>query len=251
MTATALTRAKGVGDDSTSTRAIVTRGQKRPPAPRSMGRANIVSTAILVIGGALYAILPVVWILIASTKSASELFSTPTALPSFTGGFFENISELFAYRDGVFGLWMLNSALYAGGGGVLSTLIAAAAGYSLAKYRFRGSTWIFRLIVAGVLLPQILLAIPQYLLLAQVGMTNSYLSVILPLLVSPYAIYLCKIYAESSVPDEIMEAARIDGASEWRIFTSTGLRLMRPRSSRCSSCSSSRSGTTSCCRSSC
>jgi multiple sugar transport system permease protein len=73
-----------------------------------------------------------------------------------------------------------------------------------------------------------MLAIPQYLLLAQVGMTNNYFSVILPLLVSPYAIYLCKIYAEASVSDEVIEAARVDGASEWRIFVSIGARLLAP-----------------------
>lgn len=196
-------------------------------SPRRLSRTNLFSTIILFVG-ALYCVLPVLWIVIAATKSSTELFSTPTALPSFTGGLFENIAELLAYRDGIFGRWMLNSALYAGGGGIASTLIAAAAGYALAKYRFRGSTSIFRIIVAAVLLPQIMLAIPQYLLLAQFGMTNNYFSVILPLLVSPYAIYLCKIYAEASVPYEIMEAARIDGATEWRIFLSTGLRLMSP-----------------------
>ncbi|PVE94659.1 carbohydrate ABC transporter permease [Microbacterium sp. TPD7012] len=196
-------------------------------SPRRLSRTNLFSTIVLFVG-ALYCVLPVLWIVIASTKSSTELFSTPTALPSFTGGLFENIAQLLAYRDGIFGRWMLNSALYAGGGGIASTLIAAAAGYALAKYRFRGSTSIFRIIVAAVLLPQIMLAIPQYLLLAQVGMTNNYFSVILPLLVSPYAIYLCKIYAEASVPNEIMEAARIDGATEWRIFLSTGLRLMSP-----------------------
>ena len=195
--------------------------------PRRASRTNLFSTIVLFIG-ALYCVLPVLWIVIAATKSSTELFSTPTALPSFTGGLFANIAELFAYRDGIFGRWMLNSALYAGGGGIASTLIAAAAGFALAKYRFRGSTAIFRVIVAAVLLPQIMLAIPQYLLLAQFGMTNNYFSVILPLLVSPYAIYLCKIYAEASVPNEIMEAARIDGASEWRMFLSTGLRLMAP-----------------------
>ncbi|WAA66535.1 carbohydrate ABC transporter permease [Microbacterium oxydans] len=196
-------------------------------SPRRRSRTNLFSTIVLFVG-ALYCVLPVLWIVIAATKSSTELFSTPTALPSFTGGLFENIAELLAYRDGIFGRWMLNSALYAGGGGIASTLIAAAAGYALAKYRFRGSTSIFRIIVAAVLLPQIMLAIPQYLLLAQFGMTNNYFSVILPLLVSPYAIYLCKIYAEASVPNEIMEAARIDGATEWRIFLSTGLRLMSP-----------------------
>jgi multiple sugar transport system permease protein len=86
----------------------------------------------------------------------------------------------------------------------------------------------FRIIVAAVLLPQVLLAVPQYLLLAKFGLTNSYESVLLPQLVSPFAIYLCKIYAEAAVPDELMEAVRIDGGSEFRIFWSVGCRLMLP-----------------------
>lgn len=188
---------------------------------------GLIPTLVLLVG-ALYCLIPVVWILVAATKSNAELFSTSTYLPSFTGSFWANITGLFAYQDGIFARWALNSLIYAVGGGVLSTLVAAAAGYALGKYRFRGSTMIFRFIVAGVLLPAIVLAIPQYLLLARFGMTNSYASVLLPLLVSPYAIFLCKIYAESSVPDEIMEAARIDGGSEFRIFTSVGLRLMAP-----------------------
>ncbi|MFB2597680.1 carbohydrate ABC transporter permease [Herbiconiux sp. P17] len=195
--------------------------------PGRRQRLNVPATIVLLVGAA-YTLFPVLWILIASTKSNSELFSTPTFLPSFTGGFGQNLVDLFTFRDGIFVRWALNSAIYAVGGGVLSTFIAAAAGYALGKYRFRGSVAIFRLIVAGVVIPAIVLAIPQYLLLAQLGMTNSYSSVILPLLVSPYAIYLCKIYAESSVPDELMEAARLDGASEWRIFHSVGLRLMSP-----------------------
>jgi multiple sugar transport system permease protein len=73
-----------------------------------------------------------------------------------------------------------------------------------------------------------MLAIPQFLLLAKFGMTNNYASVLLPQLVSPFAIYLCKIYAEASVPDDIMEAARIDGSSELRIFWHIGSRLMMP-----------------------
>ncbi len=194
---------------------------------RGARRGGLVPTLVLLVG-ALYCLIPVAWILVASTKSNAELFGTSTYLPSFTGSFWANIAGLFAYQDGIFARWALNSLIYAVGGGVLSTLVAAAAGYALGKYRFRGSNLIFRFIVAGVLLPAIVLAIPQYLLLAHFGMTNNYASVLLPLLVSPYAIFLCKIYAESSVPDEIMEAARIDGGNEFRIFTSVGLRLMAP-----------------------
>jgi multiple sugar transport system permease protein len=191
------------------------------------GKAHLIPTLILIIG-ALYCVLPVVWILVASTKTNSELFSTPPFLPQFNGGFWTNMQALFTFNNGIFGRWAINSVVYAIGGGVLSTLIAGAAGYALGKYRFTGSVWIFRGIVAAVLLPQIMLAIPQFLLLAKFGMTNNYAAVILPQLVSPFAIYLCKIYAEASVPDEIMEAARIDGGSEFRIFWSVGSRLMMP-----------------------
>lgn len=138
------------------------------------------------------------------------------------------MSGIVTYNHEIFLRWWLNSLIYAVGGGILSTAIAGAAGYALGKYVFTGSRVIFRIIVAAVLLPQVLLAVPQYLLLAKFGMTNSYESVLLPQLVSPFAIYLCKIYAEAAVPDEIMEAVRIDGGSEFRILWSVGSRLMLP-----------------------
>jgi multiple sugar transport system permease protein len=195
--------------------------------PRSRRRANRTATAILITGG-LYCILPALWILAAATKSNAQLFSTPPYLPSFTGAFGSNMSGILTYNHEIFLRWWLNSVIYAVGGGILSTAIAGAAGYALGKYDFTGSRMIFRTIVAAVLLPQILLAVPQYLLLAKFGLTNSYESVILPQLVSPFAIYLCKIYAEAAVPDELMEAVRIDGGSEFRIFWSLGSRLMMP-----------------------
>jgi multiple sugar transport system permease protein len=201
---------------------------QRGAGTKGRGRGfSLIPTLILIVG-ALYCVLPVIWILIASTKTNDELFSTPPFVPQFHGGFLQNMQDLFAFNNGVFGRWALNSVIYAIGGGVLSTVVAGAAGYALGKYKFAGSKWIFRLIVAAVLLPQVMLVIPQFLLLAKFGMTNNYASVILPQLVSPFAIYLCKIYAEASVPDEIMEAARIDGGSEWRIFWSVGSRLMMP-----------------------
>ena len=198
--------------------------------PRTFGirkNVSLIPTIILIIG-AVYCVLPVLWIVIASTKTNQELFSTPPFVPQFNGGFLSNMQALFSFNNGIFGRWALNSVIYAIGGSLLSTIVAGAAGYALGKYRFRGSKWIFRLIVAAVLLPQIMLAIPQFLLLAKFGMTNNYASVLLPQLVSPFAIYLCKIYAEASVPDDIIEAARIDGSSELRIFWHIGSRLMMP-----------------------
>jgi len=202
------------------------------PAPtrqlrQSRSRTNLVPTVILVLGG-LYCVLPVLWIVIASTKTNSELFSTAPFVPSFHGGFVSNLRALFSYNNGIFGRWALNSVIYAVGGAALSTAVFGCAGYALGKYRFPGSVWLFRLIVAAVLLPQIMLVIPQFLLLAKFGLVNNYASVILPQLVSPFAIYLCKIYAEASVNDEVIEAARVDGASETRIFAAIGARLMSP-----------------------
>jgi len=201
-------------------------GKPRPHL-RKRRRANLTATAILVIGG-LYCILPALWILVAATKSNAQLFSTAPYAPSLPGAFFSNMSGILTYNHEIFLRWWLNSVIYAVGGGILSTVIAGAAGYALAKYTFTGSRVTFRIIVAAVLLPQVLLAVPQYLLLAKFGLTNSYESVLLPQLVSPFAIYLCKIYAEAAVPDELMEAVRIDGGSEFRIFWSVGSRLMLP-----------------------
>lgn len=183
---------------------------------------------ILLAVGALYCVLPALWIVVAATKTPGELFSTAAFAPSFTGGFAENLHALFTYQDGVFVQWMLNTLLFAGVGGVVSVLIAAAAGYALAKYQFRGRETVFKLILAGVLIPQIALAIPQYLLLASIDMTGTYWSVLLPSLISPFSIYLCRVFAESGVPTELLEAGRIDGAGEFRLFWSVGMRLLAP-----------------------
>lgn len=184
-----------------------------------------VSTAILLIGAA-YCLLPVLWVLIASSKSGTELFSTFTFAPS--SHLFDNIADLTAYRGGLFWRWMANTALYAGVGGVLSTVVSAAAGYGLAKYSFSGKQSIFNVLLAGVLVPSVVLAVPQYLLLAKLGLTNTYWAVLLPSIISPYGIYLARIYAAAAVPDDVVEAARTDGAGDFRIFRSIASPLMAP-----------------------
>lgn len=199
----------------------------QPPAmrPEKKVRPSVLSTTVLLVG-AVYCLLPVAWVLVASTKSAGELFSTFTFAPSTH--LVENVADLTAYRDGLYWRWMANTALYAGVGGALSVLVSSMAGYALAKYAFRGKKLVFNLILAGVLVPGVVLAVPQYLLLAEVGLTNTYWSVLLPSLISPYGIYLCRIYAGASVPDELLEAARTDGASEWRTFSRIAVPLMGP-----------------------
>ncbi|WP_189750856.1 carbohydrate ABC transporter permease, partial [Streptomyces tendae] len=167
--------------------------------------------------GAVYCLLPVMWVVIASTKSGRELFSTFTFWPGT--GFAENLTDLNSYREGVYWQWMANSAVYAGLGALLSTCVSAVSGYALATYRFRGRETVFGILLAGVLMPPVILAIPQYLLMAEADLTDSYLSVLLPQILSPYGVYLARIYAAAAVPSDVVEAGRMDGAGEWRIFT--------------------------------
>lgn len=195
--------------------------------PGTRRRIALLPTAALVVG-ALYCVVPTLWILIAATKSRNNLFSSDTYVPSLGLGIFRNIRDLSNYENGIFWRWMLNSFFYAAVGGLIASFVSAATGYALAKYTFRGRTALFNTILAGVLLPQIVLAVPQYLLLSKVGLTDSLIGVLLPQLFNPYGIYLCRIYAASAVPDSLLEAGRIDGASEARLFFSVGLRLMGP-----------------------
>jgi multiple sugar transport system permease protein len=199
----------------------------RVPVRRNARRSRpaILPTAVLFVGAA-YCLLPVAWVLIAATKSRAELFSTFTLAPSTS--LWRNIADLNAYDGGIFWRWMANTALYAGLGALLSAFVSGLSGYTLAKFRFPGRSAMFNILLAGVLVPGITLAIPQYLLLAKLGLANSYLSVLLPSILSPYGIYLSRVYAAAAVPDTLVEAARTDGASEWRILYKIALPVMLP-----------------------
>jgi multiple sugar transport system permease protein len=207
---------------------VLPAGARRPDALRLAGRPRrtpVVATVVLILG-ALYCLAPVVWVLIAATKSNTELFTTFTFAPGTS--LFDNLGDLFTYGGGKFGTWALNSVIYAGGGAVLSTLISTMAGYALAKYDFPGRQVWFYAILAGVLLPGITLAIPQYLLMSKIGLAGTYWSVLLPCLISPFGIFLARVYAASAIPSEMMEAARIDGANDLRIFTSIAMPMLVP-----------------------
>ena len=200
-----------------------------PPAPEAQerGPTSWTSTIVLLLG-AVYCLLPLFWILSAATKLPGELFTTFTLRPSFNGGFLENIRKLSAYHSGQYWMWVRNSLFYAGGGATISMMVSAAAGYGLAKFQFKGKQVVFTMLLGAVLIPGVLLAVPQYLLMSKIGLAGTYWSVLLPCLVSPLGIYLSRIYAAAVIPDEMLEAARVDGAGDVRIFFSVGLAPMIP-----------------------
>lgn len=198
-------------------------------APRT-GRkrsSTIIVTAILVVV-ALYFLVPVYWVLVASTKTTQDLFSTNGFLFSGQFALWDNLARVLSYDDGVFLRWFLNSVLYAGVGALLATYLAAAGGYALAKYEFRGRNAVFGTILGGVLVPGTATALPMFLLFSQLGLANTYWSVLIPSLVSPFGLFLCRIYAQATVDTALIEAARIDGAGELKIFHTIGLRVLTP-----------------------
>ncbi|KRV49676.1 sugar ABC transporter permease [Wenjunlia vitaminophila] len=195
--------------------------RRRPPRP---GRILLVAVLAIAAG---YFLLPVYWLVVAATKSTDRLYGS-FGLWFDDPRLLSNLGDIFSYDDHVYLRWVLNSALYAGLGATLATLFSAAAGFALAKYRFRGREAVFKTVLAGVLLPQTALALPLYLMFSQISLVNTYWAVLLPSIASPFGVYLCRVYAESAVPDSLLEAARVDGAHETRIFFGLVLRIMSP-----------------------
>ncbi len=175
----------------------------------------------------IYFLLPAYWLLISSTKGPSALYNSEGLLFNHFQ-LFSNLSGLFHYDGGIYVRWILNTVLYAGIGALLATVISASCGYALAKFPFRGRELIFSIILGGVLVPGTALALPLYLLMSKVHLTNTYWSVLLPSIVSPFGVFLARVYASSAVPDELLEAARMDGAREFRIFRTISFRIMSP-----------------------
>ncbi len=179
---------------------------------------------ILLLG---YFLIPLIWLTFAMTKSNASLFNSF----GFWFGdnhFLENLQELFARDNGVFGQWLKNTFIYAVAASIGATLISTWAGYAFAMYRFRGRSVLFAIVLGSVFVPATVLALPLFLMMNQTGLSATLLAVILPALVNPFGVYLMRIFAERSVPEELIDAARVDGAGEFRIFWTISFRLLAP-----------------------
>ena len=177
---------------------------------------------------AIYCLFPFVYLLINATKSQADFTST---FGLWFGGEFnlwDNIVTVFTYQDGIFGRWFLNTILYVVVGAGGATLLAIMGGYALAKFRFPGRKAVFAVIIGSISVPGTALAVPQFRLFAQLGLTNTPWSMIIPSLISPFGLYLMWIFSEQAVPTELLEAARVDGAGEFRTFFQVSLPLLAP-----------------------
>jgi multiple sugar transport system permease protein len=190
-------------------------------------RPSVVLTVVL-LGLLAYFLLPLAWLVINSTKSTSGLFESFGLWFHSDFHLFENIRGTVTYDDGIYVRWFLNTVLYAVVGAGGAALLAALGGYGVAKFDFPGRRALLAGVLGAVMVPVTALAIPTYLLLSSVQLVDTPLAVIIPSLASPFGLYLMWIYAAAAVPDELIEAARLDGAGELRIFWSVAMRLLAP-----------------------
>jgi multiple sugar transport system permease protein len=207
-------------------RALDTPATKRKVTERHQRRSSVLT--ILVWITLIYFFVPLLWLFLSATKNNGDLFTTFGLWFGNSFQFFANIGQLFTFQGGVFTRWMLNTVLYAVVSSVGAAALATACGYALAKYRFRGSSAVFAVILGSIMVPLTALAIPTYLLFAAANLTDSIWAIILPSLVSPFGVYLMRVYAADAVDDNLLEAARIDGAGEFRIFFTIAMRLLAP-----------------------
>jgi multiple sugar transport system permease protein len=210
------------------TRERVTHGRdRRRPGRRRFNLGSLAAMTFLVVC-AIYFLVPFFWLFVSATKNGEDLVTTYGLWFAPHFNLFANLQFLFTYDQSIFLRWLLNTLIYAGIGSVVATVLASMAGYALAKYSFAGRGFIFSVVLGSVLVPATTLALPLFLMMSAVGLTNTYWSVLLPGFVSPFGVYLSRIYAAASVPDELLEAARLDGAGEFRTFATIATRLMMP-----------------------
>lgn len=204
------------------THAAVLDETRRPGMTSSL---RLIPFYVLLAVGAVISCVPFLWMATASTHRTSDLFgSPPPVLPG--GQLWENLSRL---EESVhFSRVMLNSIGIAVVYTLASSLLSAMCGYGLAKYRFRGRGVLLGIVLATMMIPMQVLMVPLFQMMASVGWIDSYQAVILPFLANAFGIFLMR-QGFLNFPDELIEAARIDGCRDLRIFFRIVLPVARPQ----------------------
>ncbi|MFG1603466.1 carbohydrate ABC transporter permease [Actinoplanes sp. NPDC049265] len=179
---------------------------------------GVLSAGLLVVVG------PFLWMALAALKPEAEIRRVPpTWLPDTWT--LDNFRQLFTRLD--FPLYFANSALVAVAVTAGNLLFCSLLGYALAKLRFPGRRALFLIVLGMLMVPAMVLFVPQFVLVSNLGLADSYAGLILPLLAGPFGVFLMRQFL-STVPDDLIEAARVDGAGEWRVFFRIVLPLCRP-----------------------
>ena len=177
---------------------------------------------------AVYFLFPLYWVFVSITKTNTQLFGTFGLWfpPELSIG--ENLRDLFARGNGIFTKWFLNSIIYSTSSALLGGIVATLAGYGLSSYEFRGKETIFIIILGCTMVPFAALVLPLFLIVRSFGWINTYQSIIFPAAVSSVGVYFMRIYIQQAFPSELIDAARVDGASEFKIFWSIVFKIIIP-----------------------
>ncbi|NYF09941.1 multiple sugar transport system permease protein [Leifsonia sp. AK011] len=183
---------------------------------------------IIVVGFVLFFVTPILWILLAPTKNARQLLLDA---PFSVGGFEQfaaNWESLTSFQNGLIWVWLGNAAFYSLAALVITLVISIPAGYALALTEFKGRQLLLAITLIVMLIPNTALVLPIFLELSAVKLVGSPLSVILPFSFFPFGVYLTYIYFSTTVSRDLLNAARIDGAGEFRVFAQVAMPLATP-----------------------
>lgn len=194
-----------------------TTGQRKVTATDAL-RVVILTTFALI------ALIPVLWLVLGSFKTPTELSQRPPSLLPESFGL-DNYTEALTRFD--FGTYLMNSVIVTIAATVLTLLINSMAAYALAKYNFRGRNALFLLTLATIMIPLQVILIPVYQVVASLGLVNTLWGLIIPAAATPTGVFILRQYM-LSIPDELIEAARVDGAGELKIFLRIILPVCRP-----------------------
>ena len=177
-----------------------------------------------------YFLIPFWWLFVASTKDAAGLFNGSSGALWFdeTFALLPNLRNLFTYNGGIYLRWLGKLAVLRDRRRAGATVLAVLAGYGFAKFRFRGRRLMLAILLGSVMVPLTALVIPTFILFSNLDLTDTVWAVILPSLLNPFGVYLMQVYTAEAVPDELLDAARVDGAGEFRTFFGVALPLLRP-----------------------
>jgi multiple sugar transport system permease protein len=200
-------------------------------APRRRGESHFASNLVVIVlftALLVFFVLPVLWLLLAPTKTAGELINDwPLSFGSL-GNLGAAWHHLVSFQDGALLVWLRNSAIYSVGSLILTLAVSLPAGYALALTKFRGRKTLLVTTLLVMIMPSATLVLPVFLELNKFGLIGTIWSVILPFSFYPFGVYLVYIYFATSLPRDILSAARIDGCTEWQLFRRIALPLAKP-----------------------
>lgn len=176
----------------------------------------------------LYCLIPLIWLCFSSTKTNEDLYSSNGMWFGEHMALWQNIADTFTFEGGVYPRWLFNTLVYALIAGLGATLFASFAGYAIATMKFHGRKSLIWITLLFMSIPATVITVPLFLLYSKIGLTGSPLAVIIPQLSNPFGLYLMIIYAQTSIPISLVEAARIDGANSWTIFWKIAFPLLSP-----------------------